>query len=272
MIETHAHLYDEAFAADRPAMLERAFAAGITQLWMPNCDSSTVAGMLELADRYPGCCLPMMGLHPTYVNENVARELEQVEAWLSRRRFIAIGEIGLDYYWDLTFAEEQRQAFVAQLRLADQHSLPIVVHSRSGHDRDAFGEAATLIEQHGSPRTRGIFHCFTGTLAEAERAIELGFLLGIGGVATFKNGGLDRVIPHIDLRHLVLETDAPYLAPVPYRGKRNEPMYLSLIVQRIAALQDVPPEEVVRITTQNACHFLDEQAVSRWHPLSDSHL
>jgi TatD DNase family protein len=257
MIETHAHLYDEAFVADRPAMLERAFAAGVTQLWMPNCDSSTVDGMLELADRYPGRCLPMMGLHPTYVNEHVARELEQVEAWLDRRPFIAIGEIGLDYYWDLTYAEAQKEAFVAQLWLAGQRDLPVVIHCRSGHDRDAFADVADLIGRHGGTRTRGIFHCFTGTRAEAERAIELGFLLGIGGVATFKNGGLDGVIPHFDLRHFVLETDAPYLAPVPHRGTRNEPAHLPLIAQRLADLQGLSLQEVVRQTTNNARSLLE---------------
>lgn len=257
MIETHAHLYDEAFDADRPAMLERAFESGITQLWMPNCDASTVAGMLDLADRYPDRCCPMMGLHPTYVKENYESELEQVEAWLARRSFVAVGEIGLDYFWDLTFVEEQKRAFVVQLWLAGQQGLPIVIHCRSGNDRNAFADTADLLERHGGTRQRGIFHCFTGTLAEARRAIDLGFLLGIGGVVTFKNGGLDAVLPHIGLEHLVLETDAPYLAPVPYRGKRNEPGYLPLIAQRVADLKQVPLSEVIRQTTRNARQLLE---------------
>ncbi len=259
MIETHAHLYDEAFDTDRPAMLERAFAAGIEELWMPNCDASTVDGMLALADQYAGRCRPMIGLHPTYVRENFQRELDEVEAWLERRAFIAVGEIGLDYYWDLTFVDEQKQAFVAQLWLAGQHDLPVAIHCRSGHDRNAFADVADLIERHGGTKRRGIFHCFAGTLDEARRAIDLGFLLGIGGVATFKNGGLDGVLPHVGLEHLVLETDAPYLAPVPHRGKRNEPAYLPLIAQRVADLKQVPLAEVVRQTTQNARHLLEPQ-------------
>ncbi len=194
----------------------------------------------------------MMGLHPTYVKADVEEELRLVEDWLTKRTFPMIGEIGLDFYWDLTFVEEQQLAFQRQLELATAYRLPISIHCRSGHDRNAFAETADLIENHGDANLRGIFHCFVGTLGEARRAINLNFLLGIGGVATFKNGGLDQVLPHVGLEHLVLETDAPYLAPVPYRGKRNESAYLPLIAQRVADLKQVSLAEVARQTTENA--------------------
>ncbi len=249
MIETHAHIYDDAFAEDRTEMLDRAFAAGITQIWMPNCDHTTIDGMMALAEKYPNVCLPMMGLHPTYVKENFQQELYIVEEWLhkSRPQFVAIGEIGMDLYWDKTFVEQQKEAFLVQCGLALQHNLWIDIHSRS-----AFWEVVELIEQVADPRLTGIFHCFTGTLEEAHKAIELGFKLGIGGVATFKNGGLDKVLPHIDSAHIVLETDCPYLAPVPYRGKRNEVAYIPLIAQKVADLMQISMEEMAEKTNENA--------------------
>jgi TatD DNase family protein len=247
MIETHAHIYDEAFAEDHEAMLERAFLAGISEIWMPNCNSETIEGMMNLATKYPSQCRPMMGLHPCYVKEDFEQELYIVEEWLNKEKFIAIGEIGMDLYWDKTFVKQQEEAFLTQCALAKKHNLGIDIHSRN-----AFWETVALIEKNADPNLKGIFHCFTGTLEEAQKAIELGFLLGVGGVATFKNGGLDKVLPFIDLQHIVLETDAPYLAPVPYRGKRNEPVYLEIIAQKVGDIMGIEKEKVVEQTSLNA--------------------
>ena len=256
LIDTHAHIYDPQFEPDRDAMLAHADAQQVSQIWMPNCARETIPGLMALAEQYPDRCLPMMGLHPAYVGETVAEELAAVETMLNRHTFMAVGEIGLDFYWDMTFVAQQFMAFETQLRWAAERSLPVSMHTRSGHDRNAFAEAADLIEKLALPVLTGIFHCFVGTLDEANRAVEMGFKLGIGGVSTFKNGGLDKVIPHIGLAHLVLETDAPYLAPVPYRGKRNEPAYLRLIAQRIADLKQISLAEVARQTTANALSLL----------------
>lgn len=247
MIETHAHIYDEAFDADRSAMLDRAFAAGVAQIWMPNCDHTTIDGMMQLATQYAGVCLPMMGLHPTYVKADFERELYLVEDWLNKYPFVAIGEIGMDLYWDKTFVAQQEAAFLAQCELAIKHHLWIDIHSRN-----AFWEVVALIEKVGNPALTGIFHCFTGTLEEAQKAIDLGFKLGIGGVATFKNGGLDKILPYVDLQHLVLETDSPYLAPVPHRGKRNEVSFVEIVAQRVADLKQMPVAQVITQTTGNA--------------------
>lgn len=247
MIETHAHIYSDEFADDRQGMLSRAWEAGIEQIWMPNCDHTTIDGMMTLAESYPDRCLPMIGLHPCYVKEDFEKELAIVEDYLSKYPFLAIGEIGMDLFWDKTFREQQEVAFLAQCDLAIKHDLWIDIHSRN-----AFWETVELIERFGEERLTGIFHCFTGNLEEAQKAIELGFKIGVGGVATFKNGGLDKVLPFIDLEHVVLETDAPYLAPVPYRGKRNEPAYLQLIAQRVGDLKEVSKEVVIAQTTKTA--------------------
>lgn len=247
IIETHAHIYDPVFAEDRSLMLAKAFESSISQIWMPNCNSETIAGMMELATNYPQQCLPMMGLHPCYVKEDFEQELYVVEEWLAKYPFLAIGEIGMDLYWDKSFVLQQEEAFMVQCQLAKKHNLWIDIHSRN-----AFWEVVALLEKNANPNLRGIFHCFSGRMDEANKAIELGFLLGIGGVLTFKNGGLDKVIPEIDLAHMVLETDSPYLAPVPYRGKRNEPAYLPLVAQKMADLKQVSLEEVITKTTQNA--------------------
>lgn len=247
MTETHAHIYDEVFAEDREEMLNRAFKQGISEIWMPNCNSETIEGMMNLAIKYPNKCLPMMGLHPCYVKENFEKELYIVEEWLNKEKFIAIGEIGMDLFWDRTFVKQQEEAFLTQCNLAKKHNLWIDIHSRN-----AFWETVALIEKNADPTLKGIFHCFSGTLEEAQKAIELNFLLGVGGVATFKNGGLDRILPYIDLKHIVLETDAPYLAPVPYRGKRNEPVYLQIIAQKVADLMQVSVEDVIKQTSLNA--------------------
>jgi len=261
LIDTHAHIYDPQFDADRDAMLAQATAKQISQIWMPNCARETVPGMMALAEQYPDRCLPMMGLHPTYVSETVEAELVAVEDHLNRHAFMAVGEIGLDFYWDMTFVDQQFMAFETQLRWAAEQHLPVSMHTRSGHGRNAFAEAADLIEKLGLTGLAGIFHCFIGTLDEANRAIDLGFKLGIGGVATYKNGrsglpGLDKVLPHIGLDDIVLETDAPYLAPMPHRGKRNEPAHLRLTAQRVADLMQVDVDDVARHTTANALSLL----------------
>ena len=256
LIDTHAHIYDPQFDEDRAVMLQQASDHQISQIWMPNCARETIAGMMALADQYPDRCLPMMGLHPAYVNDTFEDELATVEDALNCNAFMAIGEIGLDFYWDMTYVDQQFVAFETQLRWAAEQQLPVSMHTRAGHDRNAFAEAADLIEKLALPGLTGIFHCFVGTLDEANRAIDLGFKLGIGGVSTFKNGGLDKVIPHVGLEHLVLETDAPYLAPVPYRGKRNEPAYVQLVAQRVADLKQISVEDVARHTTANALSLL----------------
>lgn len=256
-IDTHAHIYDKQFGADRypggpDGMLQNALNQQVTQVWMPNCDSETIPGMMELATQFPGQYLPMMGLHPTYVNETMDAELALIESQLNAYNFMAVGEIGLDFYWDMTHVDRQFEAFQIQLEWASQRNMFVSMHTRSGHERNAFAEAADLIEKLVLSHTRGIFHCFSGNLDEAQRAIDMGFLLGIGGVATFKNGGLDKVLPYIDLKHIVLETDSPYLAPIPHRGKRNEPAYIPLVAARVAELMGVSVTEVARQTTENA--------------------
>jgi TatD DNase family protein len=254
MIETHAHIYDEQFEQDRDAMLERAFSAGVKQIWMPNCDHETIDGMLALEKQYPEVCNAMMGVHPCYVKENFEQELNVVEQWLERRKFILIGEIGLDFYWDLTFVTQQEEVFLRQLTLAKKYNLPICIHSRNSknNEHNAILRCIELIKQFGWEDLRGIFHCFSGNLEEAQKIIEINFLLGIGGVATFKNGGMDTILPHIDLKHIVLETDSPYLAPVPHRGKRNEVVYIELVARRIAEIKAIDFNKVVQQTTQNA--------------------
>lgn len=247
MIETHAHIYDSKFEDDLDDMLARAWGVGIEEIWMPNCDSTTIESMLAIADQEPKRCLPMIGLHPCYVNENFEWELKIVEDWLGKREFIAIGEIGMDLYWDKTYVKQQEQAFLYQCQLAMDHGLWIDIHSRN-----AFHEVVALIEKFGNPHLTGIFHCFTGSLEEAKIAIDLGFKLGIGGVATFKNGGLDKVLPFLEPKDIVLETDAPYLAPVPYRGKRNEVAYIDLVAQKVADLMQISKPELITITTHTA--------------------
>jgi TatD DNase family protein len=253
LIDTHAHIYDQAYATELPLILERAKAAGMTQIWMPNCDSETLPAMLQIASDEPDFCLPMIGLHPCYVKDNYEEELAKIEAALVNNKAIAVGEIGIDLYWDKSFFAQQQEAFLRQCELALKHNLWIDIHCR-----EAFWETAELIKQIDNERLSGIFHCFSGGLPEAKAAIEMGFLLGIGGVATFKNGGLDKVLPHIPLSKIVLETDAPYLAPVPYRGKRNEPAYLAQIAQKVADIYGISAEQVAQQTSQNAVALLEK--------------
>lgn len=245
--DTHTHLYASEFEADRSTMLHRAFDEGVRRIFLPNIDSSSIDAMLDLEAKHPTQCHAMMGLHPCSVKENYKEELALVEDWWSKRDFCAVGEIGMDLYWDKTFVKEQEDAFRFQIQLAVAKKRPFVIHCR-----DAFDEIFKVLESEPLPEIPGIFHCFTGNLEQAERAIKLGFVLGIGGVVTFKNGGLDKVLPYVGLEHLVLETDAPYLAPVPYRGKRNETSYITFIAEKIAELKECSLEEVAYATTQNS--------------------
>lgn len=246
-IDTHAHLYGEEFDKDRTEMVERALAAGVYQLLLPNIDSSTISSMLALEAQFPGVCYPMMGVHPCYVNENVEQELNIVREWLEKRTFKAIGEIGLDFYHDLTHTEQQYKAFREQLELARQYQLPVSIHAR-----ESTQECIEVVKSLQDGRLTGVFHCFSGTPEQAKEVIDLGFYLGIGGVVTFKKAGLDKLLEDIDLQHIILETDAPYLAPVPYRGKRNESAYIPLIGERIADVKNLTIDDIAAITTSNA--------------------
>lgn len=247
IIDTHAHLYAKEFDEDRDEMIQKSIDQGVSQIYLPNIDSSSIEAMLTLEATYPEHCVAMMGLHPCYVKENYKEELKVVQSWLNKRPFCAIGEIGIDLYWDKTFVKEQEEAFYTQAQWALDLDIPIVIHSR-----DATDYVIQLLKNINNTKLRGIFHCFTGTLREAELIIELGFYLGIGGVVTFKNAGLDKTVAELDLDNLVLETDAPYLAPKPYRGKRNESAYTRLVAEKVAAVKGVSLEEVATITTQNA--------------------
>lgn len=247
IFDTHIHLYSEEFKSDLPELLTMAEAAGVERFYMPNIDSTSIESMLELEKKFPGKCFPMMGLHPCSVKANWKEEMLLMEEWLAKKRFSAVGEMGIDLYWDKTFIEEQKIVFRKQVELANHYKLPIVIHTR-----DSFETAYELLKEIKKESPCGIFHCFTGNAEQAKRVIDLGFFLGIGGVVTFKNGGLDKVLPEIDLKHIVLETDGPYLAPVPFRGKRNEPAYLRMVAEKIAEVKNCSLEEVAEVTTKNA--------------------
>lgn len=251
-IDTHAHIYHADFAIDRVDMLQRCDEQGIKKIFMPNVDHTSIDSMLELESRSSGKCFPMMGLHPCSVKKDFERELYIVEEWLSKRKFSAIGEIGTDLYWDKTFFEQQKEAFVVQVNWSKKYGLPIVIHCR-----ESIEETIELVERLQEGNLSGVFHCFSGSTEQATRIANLGFYLGIGGVITFKNGGLDKVIPEIDLEHMVLETDSPYLAPVPHRGKRNEPSYIPFVAKRIAELKNRSLDDVQDITTKNALTLFD---------------
>lgn len=247
MIDTHTHLYVEAFDEDREKVVQKALHSGITDFYIPAIDSTYHERMFDLEAQFPDQIHLMMGLHPTHVKENYKIELEKVNQLLEQRNFVAVGEIGMDLYWDRTFLSEQQEAFNTQIMWAKARRLPIVIHCR-----DAFEEVFEVLESHKEPALKGIFHCFTGTLEQAYQAIELNFKLGIGGVVTFKNGGLSQFINQIPLTEIVLETDAPYLAPVPHRGKRNESAFLPLIRDKIAACYGKSASEISQLTDQNA--------------------
>ena len=245
--DTHSHIYSEEFALDRNEMMQRAFEAGVQRIFVPSIDSSYTEKMFEIEKQYPENVFLMMGLHPTYVKENYQEELAFVESQLEKRKFYAIGEIGIDLFWDKTFLEQQKIAFKRQIQLAKKYKLPINIHCR-----DAFDEVFEVLETEKSDDLFGIFHCFTGTYEQALQAISYNLKLGIGGVATFKSGKIDQFLNEIDLKHIVLETDSPYLAPVPFRGKRNESSYTKLVAEKLAIIYNLPLEEIAKITTENS--------------------
>ena len=247
LTDTHTHLYSEEFDQDRTQMIQRAIDMGVSRFFVPSIDSAYTQKMYDLESQFPDNIFLMMGLHPTYVKENYLEELNHVEMELSKRKFYAIGEIGIDLFWDKTFLKEQQHAFQHQIQLAKKYNLAINIHCR-----DAFDEVFEVLENEKSSDLFGIFHCFTGDHAQAKRAIDLNMKLGIGGVATFKNGKIDQFLNEISLEHIVLETDSPYLAPVPYRGKRNESSYTKLVAEKLAIIYGVSLEEIAQITTENS--------------------
>jgi TatD DNase family protein len=247
LIDTHTHLYVEAFDEDRDQVIEKAIAVGVERFYLPAIDSTYTARMLDLEKKYPDQIRLMMGLHPTHVKENYKEELLHVEQFLAKRNFAAVGEIGIDLYWDQSLLKQQQEAFNIQILWAKEKELPIVIHCR-----DAFDEVFEVLEGHKGDDLIGIFHCFTGTKEQAEKAIGLNLKLGIGGVLTFKNGKIDQFLDQISTDHIVLETDAPYLAPAPFRGKRNQSEYLVYILRKLSEIHHRTEEELATITTQNA--------------------
>ena len=245
--DTHTHLYSKEFAADLKRLMQKSTANQISKYYLPNIDSSSIEAMLEVEAAYPGQCLAMMGLHPCSVDEQSEEQLATLRQWLEKRQFAGIGEIGLDLYWDKTHFEAQKKAFMQQLDWALEFDYGVSIHCRS-----AFDEMYALLKSRDR-RPRSVFHCFSGTLEQAQQIIDLGdFKLGIGGVLTFKNGGLEPVVRELSLEHFVLETDAPYLAPVPWRGKRNEPVYLLEVAKKMAEIKGMSLDEIARVTTENA--------------------
>ena len=247
LTDSHAHLYLEQFDHDRHEVIRQAIDQDVRLMFLPNIDKDSIAPMMQLVADFPQHCFPMMGLHPTSVGKDYLEQLDMVKDWLRKQKFCAIGEMGIDLYWDKTFYAEQQEAFRIQVELALEYDLPIVIHSRN-----SFDEIFSLLDKVYRPGLRGVFHCFTGTLEQAEHIISLGFKLGIGGVLTYKNSGLPDVIKKVSLDHLLLETDAPFLAPVPHRGKRNESAYVNAVAKRLAELKGMNIEEVADVTTRNA--------------------
>ena len=245
--DTHTHLYSEAFDDDRDAMIQRAIYLGVQRFFIPAIDSSYTKSMFSLKENYPDNVYLMMGLHPTSVKEDYEEELKHVEDMLSQHHFCAIGEIGIDLYWDKSTLGNQQKAFKYQIGLAKKYKLPIVIHCR-----EAFDEIFDILEEEKSDDLFGIFHCFTGTLEQARKAISYNMKLGVGGVVTFKNGKIDQFLNQIDLRHIVLETDSPYLSPVPYRGKRNESGYIINVLEKLSEIYQFPQEKIAEITTENS--------------------
>jgi TatD DNase family protein len=247
-IDTHSHLYSSQFDEDRDAVIQRALTAGVTKLLLPNVDLRSIEGMFALERNYPGVCFPMLGLHPCSVDLDWEKTLAELKKHLNQRAFIAIGEIGIDLYWDKTFQREQEQAFITQINWAKELQIPIVIHAR-----DSFPEIYAILDEHNDDRLKGVFHCFSGNENDVQKILGYGgFSFGIGGVVTYKKSTLPEAIQHIPLEKLVLETDAPYLAPTPFRGKRNESAYLPYIASKISDIFEISEQEIGRITTQNA--------------------
>ena len=249
MIDTHAHIYLPEFDKDRPQIIDKAREAVITKILMPAIDSSTHTAMLKSEENYPEC-IPMIGLHPCSVKENYEEELEVIDKYMRQRSFIAIGEIGLDFYWDVSFREQQFDAFDRQIKTAIENNIPIAIHSRN-----AINECIEVVQQYLG--LRGVFHCFTGDVQQARQIIDCNFMLGIGGVVTFKNAGLDKVIKETGMNNVILETDAPYLAPVPFRGKRNEPAYTKIVAEMLSNITGYSIDEIEEMTTANATRLFN---------------
>lgn len=247
IIDTHIHLYAEEYKGDLQALIHAAKQDGVSQMLLPNIDSESIEGVKKLAVDYPGYCIPMMGLHPCYVKANYKHELEIIEQELRTGKYIAVGEIGMDKYWELDFIKEQEIALKHQLILAHDLDLPVALHTRNANQ-----EVLSIIQDLQLDGLRGVFHCFSGTIEEAETMIKLGFYLGIGGVVTYKNGGLDKILKDISIDHLVLETDGPYLSPHPHRGKRNQPAFINYVAEKIAEIKNISKKEVADITSANA--------------------
>ena len=247
LIDTHCHIYSQEFDDDRVEMIGRAENEGIKMMLMPAIDSSTNQAMFGVEKDFPGICISMMGLHPCSVKETLSKELLIVQKNFEERKFIAVGETGLDFYWDLSYVEQQKQAFQQQIEWALQYDIPVVIHSRNSIDA-----CIEMISQNQKGKLKGVFHCFSGSLEQAKKIIDLDFYLGIGGVLTFKKSGLDAIVDQLDLDKIILETDAPYLAPVPFRGKRNECSYLKFVAEKLAEIKKIPVDEVANITTANA--------------------
>ncbi len=245
--DTHTHLYSKQFDEDRQSMMLRALDHGVSRFFIPAIDSSYTESMLRLENDYPKNVFLMMGLHPTSVKENYLEELTLVKDWIEKRSFYAVGEIGIDLYWDTSFLQQQQDAFKTQIKWAKEKNLPIVIHCRN-----SFDEIFEILEEEKDDKLFGIFHCFTGSLDQAQRAISYNMKLGIGGVVTFKNGGIDKFLHEIPINNIVLETDSPYLAPVPFRGKRNESSYIIKVLDKLVDIYKLTPEEVALITTENS--------------------
>ena len=247
LTDTHAHLYLKAFENDLDKVIERAVDKGVKRIFLPNLDSSSVEDMLRICEKYKGICFPMMGLHPTSVKENYSEELSFIEEQLNINQVIAVGEIGIDLYWDKTFLEEQQLVFRTQLNWAKERALPVVIHAR-----DSFNEIFEVMDQEYTPDLKGVFHSFTGNKEQVKKILSYGFYIGINGIVTFKNTGLDQVVKDIPVEKLLVETDAPFLAPTPYRGKRNESSYVAKVAKKIAEIKELGTDELANITTQNA--------------------
>ncbi len=252
LIDTHTHLYLPEFDADRDEVVKRATGSGIVMMLLPNIDTDSVGQMIAAVNRYPGICFPMTGLHPTSVKEDYLHKLDDLEKLITRYKIIAIGEIGIDLYWDKTFLKEQLISFRRQVRFANQNNLPVVIHSR-----DAFPEVFSVLDEFKGEKMAGVFHAFTGTREDAEKAINMGFKLGIGGIVTFKNSGLDKIISEVGPDNLILETDSPYLAPAPYRGKRNESSYICIINKKLAEIFNMSEEKMAAITYSNSVELFN---------------
>ncbi len=252
LIDTHTHLYDEKLVGDLDTLIPEAMTKGVERFYLPNCDSSTISSMLAVEQKWPDHCFAMMGLHPCYVNMQVEQELAVVQEWLFKRSFAAVGEIGLDYYWDKTFVAEQQMVFRRQIEWSIALKLPIVIHMR-----EATEDTIRIVKEYVSQGVRGVFHCFSGSYETAQKIIDMGFFLGIGGVVTYPKAGLQEVVKKIDLQHLVLETDAPYLSPVPHRGKRNESAYITHVANTLADLKGESVEQVALITSKNALNLFE---------------